>query len=238
MVMAMLRAKAVAEELVTPCGDLSLGSLAEWVTAVIALVAAVAAVVALILSGKANGHARNAAAAAVESSKLTDKAYRDDVRVRDEAQARLVYSTLDAGHSVILAGTELPEPLVSGAELVPLPDMVYVHGNGQGARYVSENARTVVVGVHNRSMEIISSIRVALFNASDKREIGHAPGWIVLLPNESRKLEFLVPFGDTYYLPDIAFRDSTGKYWSRRGFDPIAPLRDERRNQFGLPKAP
>jgi len=212
------------------------GSVAEWVTAGVAVIAAGAAFWALRFNKAANDYARDAAGAAAKSNELTARAYRDDVRVRDEAQARLVYSTLDEANPVILAGTEIPKPWVAGAALVPLQGMVYEHGSG--VPYVAEAARTVAVRVHNRSTEIISSIRVSLFDATEKRELDTAPGWIVLLPDESRAFEFLVPFGETRYLPNIAFRDSTGKYWTRREFDPIAALPDERRNEYGLPKAP
>lgn len=212
------------------------GSIAEWVTAGVAVAAAGAAFWALKYNKAANAHARDAADAAAKSNELTAQAYRDDVRVRDEAQARLVYATLDGGQPVILGGTEVPKPWFQEAALVPLQGMTYEHESG--VPYVSEAARTVVVRVHNRSAEIISSIRVTLFDDSQKLELDTAPGWIVLLPDESAAFEFLVPFGDTRYLPNIAFRDSTGKYWTRRGFDPIAALPDERRNEYGLPKAP
>lgn len=212
------------------------GSVAEWATVVVAVAAAVAAFWALHYNKAANAHARDAADAAAKSNELTAQAYRDDVRVRDEAQARLVYATLGAGHPVILGGTEVPKPWAQEAALVPLQGMTYEHASG--LPYVSEAARTVVVRVHNRSAEIISSIRVTLFDDSQKLELDTAPGWIVLLPDESAAFEFLVPFGDTRYLPNIAFRDSTGKYWTRRGFDPIAALSNERRNEYGLPKAP
>lgn len=212
------------------------GSVAEWATVVVAIAAAAAAFWALRYNKAAASHARDAAEAAAASNELTAQAYRDDVRVRDEAQARLVYATLSAGHPVILGGTEVPKPWTHGAAFVPLQGMVCEHESG--VPYVGEDARTVVVCVQNRSDEIISSIRVTLFDDSEKIELSAAPGWIVLLPDESVTFEFLVPFGDTRYLPDIAFRDSTGKYWFRRGYDPICRLSNERRNEFGLPKAP
>src|SRR5690606_27510422 len=86
------------------------GSIAEWVTAGVAVAAAGAAFWALRYNKAANAHAQDAADAAAKSNELTAQAYRDDVRVRDEAQARLVYATLDAGHPVILGGTEVPKP--------------------------------------------------------------------------------------------------------------------------------
>lgn len=217
---------------------LTLGSIAEWVTAIIAVVAAIAAVRALRFNREANKHARRAADAAAKSNELTAQAYRDDVRVRDEAQARLVYATLGGGQPVILQGAEAPKPRHPDVPLVALPGIIAERQEGMPYAIVTQSARTVAVHVHNRSTEIISSIRIALSHKRKSGDLDASTGLIVLLPGESQEVEFVVPFDDARYVPDIAFRDATGKYWTRRGFDPIAPLPDERRNEFGLPKAP
>ncbi|WP_053386655.1 hypothetical protein [Leucobacter japonicus] len=213
------------------------GSVAEWVTAVIAVVAAIAAVRALRFNRVANTHARAAAEAAAQSNELTARTYQDDVRVRDEAQARLVYAILGVGQPVILGGAEAPKPQHPDRPLVPLPGIVAECGEGMPYATVTENARTVAVHVHNRSTEIISSIRVSLSCKRNSGELNASTGLVVLLPGESREVEFIVPFGDIQYDPDIAFRDAAGKYWTRRGFDPIVQLSDARRNEFGLPVA-
>ena len=215
--------------------NLTLGSIAEWVTAIIALIAAIAAVRALKFSRRANVHAQAAATAAEQSSELTAKAYRDDVRVRDEAQARLVYTTLDGGQPVILEGTEVRQPRHPDVPLVVLPGMLTEGQEGMPYSLLRESTRTVVLAVHNRSSEIISSIWASLLDRSNKCELKSATGLIVLLPGGSQEVEFMVPFDDVRYVPDVSFRDAAGKYWMRRGFDPIAPLPDERRNEFGFP---
>ena len=235
----MLRCEIGVEGLETQWGILPLGSLAEWVTAVLALVAGIVAIVALVLSRKANSHARDAAAAAVASSELTDKAYRDDVRVRDEAQARLVYSTLKTEVSVILEGGDVPKPFPQSTPFVHLDGMVSTQQPGlNSAAIVTQSAQVVRVSMHNKSSEIISSIRVLLYDRRSKMELNPPHGHIVLLPEETLDVDFLVPYDQNRFEPEVIFRDAAGKYWSRRGFDPIAALPDERRNRHGLPIAP
>lgn len=216
---------------------LTFGSLAEWVTAIIAVIAAIAAVRALRFNREANKHARDAARAAAQSNELTAQAYRDDVRVRDEAQARLVYATFSDGHLLTLEGGDVPKPYASSTPIVAIDGMVSKQPGVNSQAIVTKNAQIVRVTVHNRSSEIISSIRVSLFDRRSHTEVSPAHGRVVLLPEEIQDMEFIAPCEDARYEPDIVFRDATGKYWTRRGFDPIAPLPDKRRKELGLPKA-
>lgn len=231
----MLRTEAVVEGLETQWGTLPLGSLAEWVTAAIALVAGIAAIVALILSGVANHHARKAAAAADRSSELTDQAYRDDVRVREEAQARLVYSTLKIEVPVILEGGDVPNTYPPNTPFMVIDGMISARQPGvNSAAIATQNAQVVRVTMHNQSSEIISSIRVLLYDRRDRTELNPPYGHVVLLPEETLDVDFITPHEQNRYEPEVIFRDAAGNYWSRRGFDPIAALSDERRNRHGL----
>lgn len=214
------------------------GSVAEWATVVVAVAAAGAAFWALRYNRAANAHARDAADAAAASNTLTAQAYRDDVRVRDEAQARLVYATLTDGHAVTLEGGDVPRPYVSSTPILAIDGMVSDQPGAHSRDIVTKHAQIVRVTVHNRSNEIISSIRISLFDRREGVEQSPAHGRVVLLPEESQDVEFIAPYGDALYEPDIIFRDATGKYWSRRGADPIAPVPDRRRNELGLPTAP
>lgn len=214
------------------------GSVAEWVTAGVAIAAAGAAFWALKYNKAANAHARDAADAAAASNALTAQAYRDDVRVRDEAQARLVYATLTDGHDVTMEGGDVPRPYESSTPILAVGGMVSDQPGVNSRGIVTKHAQIVRVTVHNRSSEIISSIRVSLFDRRGSVELSPAHSRVVILPEETQDVEFVAPYEDARYEPEITFRDATGKYWSRRGVDPIAPVPDNRRNELGLPKAP
>lgn len=56
---------------------------------------------------------------------LTVEAYRDDVRIRDEAQARLVYSTLESSRAIVRGGVFPP---------------IHDDGNGASRAYIDANA--------------------------------------------------------------------------------------------------
>jgi hypothetical protein len=189
------------------------GSVAEWVTALAAVLALAGAVWSVVLSAQAN--------------KITAVAYKTDVLEREQAQARFVYALTDE--------VKLHQP---GDTFRVGDDVLAGTVNGDAAVMTSPgvwtaNRPTIAakVTVYNRSEEMIGPIRISLYNKTTGEPIG------AMSMGASATSPPLQPGGTISYRlamdsptfvearADLRFRDSSGRWWHRRDYDPIE--RDE-----------
>lgn len=200
-------------------GPITAGSLPEWVAAGIALFALIGAAVSLYFSARA-------ARLSAEANKLTAAAYRDDVKVRSEAQARRIWSTLDgvffASHG---DGVHSPDGFrVVGGE-VGIEEEI-VEGTTMGWK-ASADQTQVHLTVHNRSDEVVGPVRAY---TCDRRTLALIERTVIesddpLLPGETAR--FCVVYRreePRAFWPVIEFRDAAGVWWRRRHYEPIEQL--------------
>jgi len=204
------------------------GSVAEWVTAGVACLAAVAAFLALRHSRKSNDYSEETARASVEANELTATAFAADARVRDEAQARLVYSTV-VETSVYFDGQVISPP--AGDNLTIFDGNPVRSRPGETDLIANGDVSVVLVLVHNESSELIGPFQSSVHIPGDtgSRSTG---GFGPLLPGTSALVRVVVSGTHASLIPVVAFRDSTGKWWSRKGYEPVAPLDDKRRELY------
>lgn len=194
------------------------GSVAEWVMVAVTIGAVVVAGIALRFSRKAN--------------QIAQQVYADDVRARNEAQARMVYP-LVRGASVYFKGEVIPQH--DGEH-----SMTQVGGNVLGSQedevgglYALEDMQIIDFEICNGSTEVIGAFQAQLYDLTQKTTLSGSIGADVVLPGESTGLiRIAVPGSKGNYLPEISFRDSAGLFWSRRGFDPVESLDEARRRLF------
>lgn len=197
------------------------GSIPEWVAAAVALAALFGAFWSLRYTAKS---ARTSA----EANKITAAAYERDVQDRDEAQARLVHTTMpvplflgqgsiyEAPPGVAAASHDTPVELQSDSQVRVLVDSIALQAT-----------------VHNRSAEIIgpialSAISIETGEALTGRSIGTDDP---ILPGDSMTFEILVPHHDGYLRRGVRleYRDSGGRWWARNGYEPIERIPDRPR---------
>lgn len=194
------------------------GSVAEWWTFGAAVSAVVVAGVALWFSGRAN--------------RIAQTVYADDVRVRNEAQARLVYaSTL--GASVYRKGDPIPPH--DGEH-----SMTQVGGNVLGSTtcpsgelVALEDMQIIDFEIFNGSTEVIGAFQTQLYDPRNRKIVPGSIGSDFIRPGEkTSRIRIAVPGITSHYIPEISFRDSAGLFWSRRGYEPVEPLDQARRDLF------
>lgn len=194
------------------------GSVAEWWTFGATVSAVVVAGVALWFSGSAN--------------RIAQTVYADDVRVRNEAQARLVYaSTL--GASVYRKGDPIPPH--DGEH-----SMTQVGGNVLGSTtdppgelVALEDMQIIDLEIFNGSTEVIGAFQTQLYDPRNQKIVPGSIGSDSIRPGEkTSRIRIAVPGITGHYIPEISFRDSAGLFWSRRGYEPVEPLDQARRDLF------
>lgn len=157
---------------------------------------------------------------------VAGRTYALNSREKREKQARLIYSQL-------LSLRPLPE----GSESIfPNEGGLFAAINQVGWRSggpLESDAILAIVDVHNRSDEVVGPLSVRLSFAG--QEWPDSPGLTVdtLHPESSVRVHLLgrnaVGVGTPVLLPSIAFRDSAGKWWKRKGTSPIQLLKQEPR---------
>lgn len=195
-----------------------IGSWAELATAAIALVALIGALFALRYTATT---ARTSAAA----NEITAATYARDTKERREAQARFVYTSTVAtpmtiGEHYALAGGFRRSVVEAG-----------VLGSDFGTLLIAPAFR-VQIEVINESRELVGPIVLGAYN----RKTGEDYGAVVLssdrpiLPGKAAHYEIVVRARPGEHDPGavLSFRDSSGQWWTRRGYDPIDPVK------FGL----
>ncbi|GGE86525.1 hypothetical protein D9V28_03150 [Mycetocola zhadangensis] len=166
-------------------------------------------------------------------------AYRRDIQLRREAQARLVYSkpttakVIDAGEQVDPEGN-IPMVITNGCHVVQGAD-------GRWRTFAAEPLLRVRIVIHNGSAELVSRPKVYLVDE----------GYGVFLPHGEAELNPIDPatdFAQDFVVPNphhpgqpalstmLTFRDAHGAWWRRNGDDPvqsIAPLGEPHRTPTG-----
>lgn len=154
------------------------------------------------------------------------RTYALNSRGKREEQARLVYSqTLSLQSLPPGSDVELPED-----------DDAHLAVHRVAWRFGSpleEDAVLAAVEIHNRSKEVIGPINVRL--AHSDQDWTDSPGFTLqaLSPDSSARVFLLgkneLPFGTPVLFPIVLFRDSAGKWWRRKGTNPIQRVEQEPR---------
>lgn len=194
------------------------GSVAEWWTFGATVSAVVVAGVALWFSGRAN--------------RIAQTVYADDVRVRNEAQARLVYaSTL--GASVYRKGDPIP-PHDGEHSMTQVGGNVLGSTAGLPGELVAlEDMQIIDIEIFNGSTEVIGAFQTQLYDLRNQKIVPGSIGSEFIRPGEkTSRIRIAVPEITSHFIPEISFRDSAGLFWSRRGYEPVKPLDQARRDMF------
>lgn len=199
------------------------GSVAEWVAALAAILAFVAAVIAIFYSAKA-------ARLSTDANRITAAAYDHDVKERNEAQARFVYAltdpirTLEVGENILYGESQRLAYAEPGA-------MDTIRETAHGVTRMSAIARVhfANVNVHNRSAEIVGPISLRLYDLATGLLYADAEFWsdAPILPEQREDFAIAVQ-ARTDEPPQLrtqlVFRDSSGRWWQRRDYEPIESL--------------
>lgn len=163
-----------------------------------------------------------------------------DVKVRRQAQARMVYVRiedtrhLDAGDGLL--GLPRGWSAAYGDAATKRSD----DGHGNEVRTAAESLAQVVVEVHNDSAELLPETYARLFDpARPGRWVIYAPAGPIP-PRSSTIIEFTVRVSEFPAQPSIqpavGYRDASGRWWYRRAAEPITPLRRKMREPlFAIP---
>lgn len=207
---------------------LDLGSWPEWITAVVAFLALIGAALSVYFAHRAVRTSR-------EANNITLAAYQDDVKERREAQARFVYAL-----------NEIPQ-LHHPGEVMQWPDTIKMTaangpvfvpgslrsiGGGITEATVAAEIRSTTVTVYNRSDEIVAGWMVSLYDRANGQPVGGVgvgENALPLLPGDSQTVRIDLLFDPSHHPhvgPVVEFRDSSGRFWRRRGSEPIELIRD------------
>lgn len=220
---------------------LTFGSLGEWFTVLVAIAALLTAI-----------HAGKQARRSADSS---HKALLADIKVREEAQARLVYSDSPAIKPVE-RGRTLWEPEGSSADSKTTwpTELLSTRTRGRDKslndgwfRKTTGDAIRASVTVRNLSPEIITDVYLFFVNP-------HLDGSVESISAQKHISEIIKPQGEathTIVIPYLSsralheedaasdfmlgwdrvieFRDSSGVWWRRLGVEPIQKLKRESR---------
>ncbi|WP_157524981.1 hypothetical protein [Microbacterium yannicii] len=196
--------------------SVSIGSLAEWATVLVAFLALLAAVASAIYS-------RNQA----RSARRTFEA---DAKVRAEAQARKVYSVA-VGKLLRRAGSRLRYK----HSIVAAPDVL-----GRDGR-LKVDALLFRFAIYNNSDEVIGPVAFWAEDHNADEDLFEGPPFrtdpTTLLPRERKEVAAVVPLPDGWrkagwrpeehllgLQPSIEFADSVGQPWRRVAAGPIERL--------------
>lgn len=192
------------------CREVDWGSAPDWVAAIAALIAAVLTGIALIVAARS---------------------YRDSTRDAHEAQARLVYSTVDA------VTTYQTGELIDGGERTVLVDFVASSDTTTGSAVVTAlmPAISITVSVKNNSSEVIAHATIRLISRvlDDENDLGCS--FAAITPGTEEITTLIL---ENHWYPglptvgsEILFRDSGGSWWTRQGADPVIELKGHSPNE-------
>ncbi|MEL4320315.1 hypothetical protein WJX64_14970 [Leifsonia sp. YIM 134122] len=200
------------------------GSIADWVMVAATLGAVVVAGIALRFSRKANQ-------SSTEANRIAQAVYADDVRARNEAQARLVFaSTLGAS----VYRKDEPIPQHDGEHsMTQVGGGVLGTSNRPGEFVALEDMQIIDLEIFNGSTEVIGAFQTQLYDPRNQTIVPGSVGSEFIRPGEKTpRIRVAVPGVTSHYVPEISFRDSAGLFWSRRGYEPVQPLDQARRDLF------
>lgn len=195
------------------------GSVVDWVMIIATLGAVVVAGIALWFSRKAN--------------QIAQAVYADDVRARNEAQERLVYaSTL--GVSVYRKGDPIPPHDGEHSMTQAGGGNVLGGTTGRPGEFVAlEDMQIIDLEIFNGSTEVIGAFQTQLYDLRNQKIVPGSIGSEFIRPGErTPRIRIAIPGIVSHYVPETSFRDSAGLFWSRRGYEPVQPLDQDRRDLF------
>lgn len=242
-------------------GGLPIGSIAELLTVVITTLALIAAAYAgyqaKIAASSARKQAEAAAtalkhsAAAAESAAAqaaaATKAFEEDAKVREEAQARLVFSELGEP-SYVVKGNRYTYDVFESRHRTVWDDAMLSPWQERDQtsqpvrnRITTANGVRMPVFVTNLSTEIISPVRLYFVDPSTGRRTTPGSFDEILRPKHEK-----LTYGVVIALPDgvnimreppakhfaswvpvLEFRDSSGVWWRRMSSEPVVKLDDK-----------
>lgn len=242
---------------------ITLGSLPEWLTMIVTALALAAAVFAGWQAKKAADssraqaksaaeavafsqqqadaalqavvHSAEAAASARVQADAAQRALEADIKIREEAQARLVFTTIRAGrwledgHPVDVRDTSV----IYDAGLLSNPTR---DATGKETHETLELGQQLIVTVHNSSAEILGGFTAAAVHRQSG-ESSKQGEWVdAVAPGEQVQMTFVIPAPGVDmmrttaeeqargWVASIQYRDSSGLWWSRIGADHIVKI--------------
>lgn len=218
-------------------GGLSMGSLAEWLTFFVTL----GALVAAVFAGR---YAKRAADSASVQAEAATTALKIDVRTREEAQARLVYSLVKrylhypVGKVIVQGDGHENRTAWDHEGLTPWLNGQDLAGQPKLGRRTTRETVLVTIEVQNRSAEIVTDVFIYMVNSHLQQSAGLEAKSVaglafpVLFPYTSEDYTITIPLPEgsivdpkdprpedlaSGWIPVIEFRDSSGIWWARRG---------------------
>lgn len=198
------------------------GSIPEWLTLVVTVLALAAAVYAGLQASKAAKGAQKQAAVAVA-------AFRADAKVRAEASASKVYSVI-FDHDFV-EPSELALGIFADLDRTVLEPEVF----SPDTHLFIVPALRVAFHISNDSDEVVGPISYQLVFRDGYRSVQRIDVR-PLLPHTKTAFEIVTtwptgmargpdnPIELLGIVPEIELRDSAGRWWRRRGYDPIERL--------------
>lgn len=188
-------------------------------------------------------HSADAAESARVQADAAQRAFEADAKVREEAQARLVYSEI-INFRYVEKDKKLTSEDDHWVKTVWDEDAVSPWKDTDDTGLPLRNRRTtrdavkVSVKVHNRSAEIIAPVWVHLFQPETPNESKVVQSTEIIPPGESEIYHVVIPVapGTNIYdgtLPEalfaswvqvLRFQDSAGVRWTRIGSEPIRKI--------------
>lgn len=181
-------------------------------------------------------HSESAAASARDQAVAAQNAFEADAKVREEAQARQVYSTLMARQWLE------PGVPIDGGDISVVYDVGYL-SNPQmdvSGRVLQETKRyglQLFVTVFNQSSEIIGAVAIQAGHAYGNRQSVQGVYEQPIEPGGTFGCTLVVPMDEGFdpdgttpdeqalgWVATIEYRDSVGVWWSRRGSSYIVKL--------------
>lgn len=166
-------------------------------------------------------------------------AYRRDVKVRRQSQARLVYSKL-VDYETFHVGTiipTLPDGAVQGCNAAGTVELVFSDNpDGTAVLRTTAPAIRVVIDVHNLSDELIGPAKIQVVDAGRNAILNDfccLTG--VIEPHSTYRCDFVFqndryPAGEPSLGTTVIFRDATGGWWRRHLSDLIEAVHDDPEN--------
>lgn len=162
--------------------------------------------------------------------------YVRSVRIRRQAQARLVYAKIvkaefvEPGHRHLL-GSSVMEWNLGAAEFDPAAK--------QSTFIFSRRSAIYTVAVTNGSDELIAPVRVELLDWGQKKFLqNQRMDFGKVEPRQT--VEMAIVFADSWYPnqpgldPRVIFRDSSGRWWQRLSTEPIRGVPRVLRESWGM----
>ncbi|MGV2902943.1 hypothetical protein ACNPM4_14825 [Microbacterium sp. AGC62] len=167
-----------------------------------------------------------------KSNQIAQAVYADDVRARNEAQARLVYAST-RGASIYRKGENIPHHDGEHSMTQVGGNVLGCSSGSPGGFHAIEDMQIIDLEIFNGSTEVIGAFQAQLYDLQKQEIVPGSIGADYVRPGEKTPLiRIALPGMSAHYVSEISFRDSAGLSWSRRGYEPVQPLDEGRRALF------